>query len=132
MKDLRAIANTVYADSVSETPIRWNTPKLQETFKLDDQQVQRVKRYTKEIARDNGLMWGYDPEVKFFRIAPANAQPVANRMKTYVIQHWMDAGNAAVVSFEGAERQGYADGHEVQQVKDIRGEFAKRLAGLGV
>lgn len=131
MKNLQNIAANIVADALSENPTRWNTAMIQNEFDLDDQQVQRVKKYAKQAARDHGVMWGYDPGVKFFRVAPSNAPMVAHRMKTYVVQHWMDAGNNAHVVFEGARRQGYATDRDLERVGNVRNEFATSLDALG-
>lgn len=88
MKDLKKIGYKVYRLTLRKRPWRPTTADIRSEFMLTHQQVTAVKRYAKQFAAADRVMWGWDPELEYFRVAPTeNAPEVAQRMLRYVYGH---------------------------------------------
>jgi hypothetical protein len=103
------------------------TRDIQRRYKLNEDQVNTIKKYTKELAASVGTMWAYDPDMNYFRVAPDNAPEIAKRMLQYQLQHWRDAGQSTAYLFKGAEQQGYVAKRTSKNVTRIDQQFAKQI-----
>lgn len=125
---LQQIAELVLKACLRKRPWRPTTRDIQRRFNLNEVQVAKVKRYTKKLAAERGVMWGFDPYLGYFQVAPHNAQGIADRMTRYQLQHWKDAGRSSAYVFQGAYAQSYISKQTRDEVQELAALFDDRLS----
>lgn len=125
-KDLRKIANKVF-DRCLEEDWRPSTKEIRRRYKLDDDQILTVKRYTKQIGEFKGILWGYHPEINAFRLCPNNAPEVAKSMLQYALEHWADNGVNVNTQVRAAKNQGYITAKSSGTVEANNEDAAKEI-----
>lgn len=105
-KNLKAIAKEIFARCLAEG---WEptTREMQEQFALSEQQMSKVKQYTKKVAADRGLGWGYDEYFDRFRVVPSNDKKAAKRVTDYALKSTAAQGKGAGHILRGVYGQGY-------------------------
>lgn len=84
-----------------------NTPELTEYFGLSQSGGEQLVREVKALAADQGLMWGWDPKLESYRIAPFNAPKIAQRMVDYAYGQWAHQGRNTSNLVRGAKGSAY-------------------------
>lgn len=123
---LQPVAEKLFKACLTDK-LRPTTRDIQIHYKLSEDQADTVKRYTRKIAANLGVIWGWDPLPGYFRVAPDNTPEVVKRMLAYQLGHWKDAGKSTSYMFKGAQVQSYVTKKDSKFVSDLDKEFSLRL-----
>lgn len=129
-RDLQKIAATVI-DLAVNRDWRPTTYDIQKKFKLNEPQVQLVKRYAKKEAVLRGMLWAWHPLTGKFRLCPDNAPEIANDMVSYAYTAWSRSGGANNYLIQGAEAKGYIGRTESSRVQKKTEKIAHDIRLLG-
>src|SRR5690606_40055953 len=104
-KNLKVIAEKVLQRSLAKRTWHPNTRDLSIQYDLDETQVATVKQYVKKQAADLGVLWGWDPSIKGFRVAPDQDNKVAREMLAFAFDSWANAGKSIRYQVRGRSEE---------------------------
>jgi len=103
--DLKGIAKAVFQDALWKHTESTGA-QIAQKYDLNDAQLARVKQYIKEMAAEQGVLWGYDDYLGRYRVCPDNDKKAAARMLRWHFGHWQRQGKSLQHLARGAHLQG--------------------------
>lgn len=125
-KNLYAIADDLLERSLNGW--QGNTPAIITLYDLTEQQATTVKRHTKKLAASRFLIWGWQPSIEKFRVAPTeNALHIASEMIEYTYYHVALQVGDLYHLLPGAERSGYLTSGSAERTRRKNNSVQRRL-----
>lgn len=128
-KNLYEVAEKVVNRSIFK---RWEptTAQILKAYDLNEQQVTEVKKKAKRIAKDMGVLWGWDPKFQRFRACPENDKGSSTRMLEYSYKHWAAMGRSVSNQVRGSLAMGYLEEKTAERLIATNKEFVRGIKVL--
>ena len=113
------IAREIVRQSIFERR-EWTKADIKAEFGLSDVNLDTVKRVARRgvAPYEFGVLWGYDPDIRRYRVAPTNdGHPIARRIIQFYARSAADEVRGVGDMAFGAYRQGHATEKSAEQVR---------------
>lgn len=105
-------------------PVGW---EIEQDYGLSSPSVSKVKRIVKARFAEEGMVWGYDPALNRFVLAPSNTEGAQRRIIEYEIEHASSAANSIRYQVRGAETSGAITPASAKDANDAIADGANRI-----